>query len=149
MRAVVQRVRKSQVSVAGEVVGKINGGLMVLLGVGRSDGEADARYLAEKIANLRIFTDSEGKMNLSVLELDLEVLAISQFTLYGDCRKGRRPGFSEAMDPMEADRLYNLFVGCLKKMGVRVSTGRFQAEMDVELVNNGPVTMMLDSNKLF
>lgn len=149
MRAVVQRVKKGQVTVEGKLVGSINQGLVIFLGIGQGDTEADAGYLAEKIANLRIFADDEGKMNLSVLDLKLDILAISQFTLYADCRKGRRPSFTGAMGPLEADKLYNRFVNILREMGLTVSTGQFQAEMDVELVNHGPVTILLDSSKLF
>lgn len=149
MRAVVQRVKTGKVTVAGETIGQIQQGLVVLLGIGKDDTEADVNYLVDKIANLRIFADQQGKLNLSVQDKNFEILAISQFTLYGDCRKGRRPGFSNAMAPEEADKLYNQFVQGLSNLGLTVKTGRFQAEMDVELVNHGPVTMLLDSNKLF
>lgn len=149
MRAVVQRVSSSSVEVDGKVVGAIDRGLMVLLGVGHEDGEADARYLADKIAGLRIFEDEAGKMNRSVFEVGGAVLAISQFTLYGDCRKGRRPGFSSAAPPEEANRLYEYFVASLQEKGLEVATGIFQADMKVALVNDGPVTMLLDSHKGF
>lgn len=149
MRAVVQRVTSASVTVDGQVVGSIERGLMVLLGVGQPDTESDARYLAEKIAGLRIFEDEAGKMNLSVEETGGSVLAVSQFTLYGDCRKGRRPGFSHAAPPEQANVLYQFFVACLKDQGLEVATGVFQAEMQVQLVNDGPITMLLDSRKEF
>ena len=149
MRAVVQRVTSASVTVDGKVVGCIDKGLMVLLGVGQPDTESDARYLAEKIAGLRIFEDEAGKMNLSVEETGGSVLAVSQFTLYGDCRKGRRPGFSHAAAPEQANALYQFFVDCLKDQGLTVATGIFQAEMQVQLVNDGPITMLLDSRKEF
>jgi len=149
MRAVVQRVASSSVVVDNKTVGAINTGLMVLLGVGQDDAEADVRYLADKIAGLRIFEDESGKMNLSVEEVGGAILAISQFTLYGDCRKGRRPGFSAAAPSEKANELYEYFVTCLKEKQLEVATGIFQADMKVELVNDGPVTMLLDSRKEF
>lgn len=149
MRAVVQRVTRGRVTVGEETVGQVDKGLVVLLGVGVEDGEADARYMAEKIAGLRIFEDAEGKMNLSVQDMGGEVLVVSQFTLYGDCRKGRRPGFSEAAPPEAANRLYLKVVEMLEDMGLRVATGRFQASMLVEIANDGPVTLLLDSGKKF
>lgn len=149
MRAVVQRVIKGSVTVEDEKVGAIDKGLVVLLGVGKEDTREDAGYLAGKIANLRIFEDTEGKLNLSVLDIKGGVLAISQFTLYGDCRKGRRPSFSEAASAEQAERLYEYFVEELLKLGLEVSTGRFQTTMLVEIYNHGPVTMLLDSKKLF
>jgi len=149
LRAVLQRVSEARVRIAGEVVGEIGPGLLVLLGVGQQDAEADARYLAEKSAGLRIFEDADGKMNLSVIETGGSVLVVSQFTLYGDCRKGRRPGFSAAAPPERADRLYQHYVAVLRELGLTVATGVFQAEMQVELVNDGPVTMLLDSGKEF
>lgn len=149
MRAVVQRVLGSRVTVSGETVGAIGRGLTVLLGVGQDDAEEDARYLAGKVANLRIFEDSEGKMNLSLLEVGGEVLAVSQFTLYGDARKGRRPGFSEAARPEKANPLYECFVDELRRLGLRVETGRFQTAMLVEIANDGPVTILIDTRKLF
>lgn len=149
MRAVVQRVAEASVRVDGAVVGAIGGGLLVLLGVGVGDGEADARYLADKIAGLRIFEDAACKMNLSVAEVGGGVLVVSQFTLYGDCRQGRRPGFSAAAPPAEADRLYLYFVKLLRVHGLAVATGVFRADMDVQLINRGPVTMLLDSRKAF
>lgn len=149
MRAVVQRVTSSSVEVDGKVVGAIDQGLMVLLGVGQADTEPDACYLADKIAGLRIFEDDAGKMNLSVEEIGGSVLAVSQFTLYGDCRKGRRPGFSGAAQPDLANKLYELFVANLQERGLHVATGVFQADMKVQLINDGPVTMLLDSRKEF
>lgn len=149
MRAVVQRVIKGSVTVEGQVVGAIASGLVVLLGVGQGDRIVDAQYLAEKIVNLRIFEDAEGKLNLSLLDIGSEVLAISQFTLYGDCRKGRRPGFSDAAAPQEANLLYEQFVECLRSHKIKVATGKFQTHMVVEIHNDGPVTMLLDSKKIF
>lgn len=150
MRAVVQRVTRAQVSVAGEVVGAIGAGLCVLVGAGDGDGDGDVRYLADKIANLRIFTDDAGKMNLSVLDAGGGVLVVSQFTLFGDARKGRRPSFIGALEPGAAERLCEELVAALRAGGVaEVATGRFRADMQVELVNDGPVTILLDSRKLF
>ncbi len=149
MRAVVQRVSSASVEVGGQTVGEIGPGLMVLLGVGRQDGETDSAYLADKIAGLRIFEDEDGKMNLSVAEAGGSILAVSQFTLYGDCRKGRRPGFSDAAPPEQANELYERCVFFLRGKGIEVATGIFQAEMKVSLVNDGPVTMLLDSRKEF
>lgn len=135
--------------VAGEVTGEIAGGLLVLLGVSRNDTLAAADYLAEKTAGLRVFEDAEGKMNLDVAQAKGAVLVVSQFTLYGDVRRGKRPSFDEAARPDEAKRLYEYFVEKLRAMGLRVETGRFQEMMDVELVNDGPVTILLDSDKNF
>ena len=149
MRAVFQRVSSAKVSVDGEVVSSISSGLLVLLGVSKDDSEADAQYLADKTANLRIFGDDEGKMNLSVSDIDGEILAVSQFTLYGDCRKGRRPSFIAAARPEKAESLYEKYVSNLTNMGLKVKTGVFQAHMDVELVNDGPVTILIDSKKTF
>ena len=149
MRAIIQRVKQASVEVEGEVVGRIGEGLLVLLGAGKNDTEEDAQYLAGKIMTLRIFEDTEGKMNLSVTDTDGEVLVVSQFTLYGDCRKGRRPSFDKAAPPELAEELYELFVREIKERGVKVETGKFRAMMDVHLVNSGPVTLMLDSKKLF
>ncbi|MCK4258518.1 MAG: D-tyrosyl-tRNA(Tyr) deacylase [Halanaerobiales bacterium] len=149
MRAVLQRVLSGSVTVDREIVGQIGPGLVILLGIGQEDGQADIKYLAEKIVNLRIFEDDEGKMNLSALGLGMELLVISQFTLYGDCRKGRRPSFSEGASPKDAEVLYNEFLGEINKYGLRVETGKFQAMMDVEMVNTGPVTMLIDSKRNF
>ncbi|HEX3030649.1 MAG TPA: D-aminoacyl-tRNA deacylase [Bacillota bacterium] len=149
MRAVVQRVKSASVAVEGESVGAIGQGLLVLLGVGCGDNETDARYISDKLAGLRIFEDEEGKMNLSVRDIRGEVLVVSQFTLYGDCRKGRRPGFSDAAPPEEANRLYLLVIEHLSELGLKVARGRFQAHMAVELVNDGPVTLLLDSKRNF
>lgn len=149
MRACVQRVSSASVTVAGEVTGKIERGLVVLLGVAGGDTDNDARQLAQKIVELRIFPDDEGKMNRSLLEAGGAPLVVSQFTLLGDCRKGRRPSFVDAAPPEEAQRLYQVFVAAAAGQGARVETGRFRAHMDVALVNDGPVTMLLDSKKLF
>lgn len=149
MRAVLQRVSRAHVSVEGKVVGDIKAGLLILLGVGQGDSELDAKTMADKTAGLRIFEDSGGKMNLSVEDIGGEILVVSQFTLYGDCRKGRRPGFSNAAPPKTADELYLRFVDHLRNRGIKVATGVFQANMDVELVNDGPVTLLLDSKKEF
>jgi D-tyrosyl-tRNA(Tyr) deacylase len=145
----VQRVAEASVRVDGAVVGTVGRGLLVLLGVGRGDAEPDADSLAEKVLNLRIFPDAEGQMNLSVLDVRGELLAVSQFTLFGDARRGRRPGYSEAAAPDEARRLYGRFVAQLKTSGLKVEEGVFRAMMDVSLVNQGPVTLLLDSRKLF
>jgi D-tyrosyl-tRNA(Tyr) deacylase len=149
MRAVVQRVSRAHVTVDGEITGQIGLGLLVLLGVGRDDTEADATYLAEKIAGLRIFEDDEGKMNRSVQDAGGSVLAVSQFTLYGDVRRGKRPSFDAAAPPEKARQLYEFFVERIRGAGLRCETGRFQAMMEVELVNEGPVTILLDSRKGF
>jgi len=149
MRAVIQRVKRARVTVNGEITGEIGTGLLVLLGVGRGDDEAAADYLAAKIAGLRVFEDGEGKMNLAVTEVGGAVLAVSQFTLYGDVRKGKRPSFDEAARPETARALYEYFVGRIRATGVRCETGRFQEMMDVELVNDGPVTILMDSGKGF
>lgn len=149
MRAVLQRVSSASVTVDGRIAGAIGPGLMILLGVEKGDGEEDALFLAKKTAGLRIFEDEEGKMNLAVGEAGGAVLVVSQFTLLADCRKGRRPGFSQAAPPQEADALYRRFVELLRKEGLEVATGVFQAMMNVQLINNGPVTMLLDSRKDF
>jgi D-aminoacyl-tRNA deacylase len=149
MRAVVQRVSRAQVTVNGEITGQIALGLLVLLGVGRDDTEADAIYLTEKVAGLRVFEDAEGKMNRSVQEVGGSVLAVSQFTLYGDVRRGKRPSFDAAAPPEKARQLYELFVEKIRAAGLRCETGRFQEMMRVELVNEGPVTILLDSAKGF
>lgn len=149
MRAVVQRVSRASVKVDGEFTGKIEAGLLVLLGVAQEDAESDADYLAEKIAGLRIFEDEEGKMNRNVLDVGGAVLAVSQFTLFGDVRKGKRPSFDAAARPERAKELYIYFVGRIRALGLHCETGRFQNMMEVELVNQGPVTILLDSKKLF
>jgi D-aminoacyl-tRNA deacylase len=149
MRAIVQRVSHCRVTVGGNVVGEIGSGLLVLLGVSRTDSEAAADYLLEKIIGLRIFEDADGKMNLSVQEIGGSMLVVSQFTLYGDVRRGKRPSFDAAARPEDAKRLYEYFVGKVREAGLRCETGQFQAMMEVELVNNGPVTIMLDSEKQF
>lgn len=149
MRAVIQRVSQAKVSVDSEITGAIGLGLLVLLGVSTSDTETDADYLAEKIAGLRIFEDPEGKMNLSVADIQGAILAVSQFTLYGDARKGRRPSFDAAARPEQAKKLYEYFVEKIRAAGLPCETGRFQAEMKVELTNDGPVTILMDSTRLF
>ncbi len=149
MRAVVQRTGWSEVTVADECVGRAGKGLTVLLGVGREDTDEDARYMADKIAHLRIFEDDAGKMNLSVQDVSGQILAISQFTLYGDCRKGRRPSFDPAASAENARSLYEKFVCELRAKGLTVECGRFQAEMKVTLENQGPVTLIIDSKKSF
>lgn len=148
MRAVIQRVSEGSVSVEGEMVGQIGPGLVVLLGVTGADRTEDAQHLAQKIVNLRIFEDEEGKMNRSLLEVGGEILSISQFTLYGDCRKGRRPSFTQAAKAEEADLLYGVFNEALASGGVKVAQGLFQTHMRVSLVNDGPVTMILDTEDL-
>jgi D-tyrosyl-tRNA(Tyr) deacylase len=146
---VVQRVAEASCRVEGDVVGAIGPGLAVLLGVGQGDTEADADYLAEKVLHLRVFSDEAGQMNRSVLDVGGGLLVVSQFTLLGDVRKGRRPSYSDAAPPEEANRLYERFVGRLRPSGLPVATGLFRATMDVALVNHGPVTILLDSRKLF
>ena len=147
MRAVVQRVIEAKVSVAGEVVGEIGQGLLVLLGVARDDSGDDADYLAEKTANLRVFDDEMGKMNRSLLDVGGAMLIVSQFTLYGDVRRGRRPSYAEAAEPEKANALYNYFVDRIRQQGIRVETGVFQAAMQVSLTNDGPVTILVDSRR--
>ena len=149
MRAVVQRVSRASVVVEERVIGEIGMGLLVLLGVHKNDAEADADYLAEKIAGLRVFEDSDGKMNRSVVDVGGAVLAVSQFTLYGDVRRGKRPSFDDAARPERARELYEYFVLKIRQNSLRCETGQFQAMMSVSLVNHGPVTMLLDSSKLF
>ena len=149
MRAVVQRVSRAKVTVNEWTSGEIGHGLLVLLGVGQGDTEADATYLAEKIAGLRIFEDEAGKMNRSVLDVEGSILAVSQFTLYGDVRRGKRPSFDAAAPPEQASKLYEFFVERIRAAGLRCETGRFQETMQVELVNEGPVTILLDSGKTF
>ncbi len=149
MRAVVQRVTKASVSVNGEVIGKIGKGFTVLLGVGAEDDETDMKYIADKIINLRVFEDENEKMNLSLNDIGGELLVISQFTLYGDCRKGRRPSFDKAGEPDRAKKLYEETCKYFKSCGINTQTGQFAADMQVELINDGPVTLMIDSKKLF
>lgn len=149
MRAVVQRVSQARVTVAGEVVGQIAQGLCVLVGVGREDTESDAVWLAEKVVGLRVFEDEAGKLNLEVREVGGAVLAISQFTLFGDVRRGKRPSFTEAMEPVGANVLFEHFCAAVRERGLTVQTGRFRAEMRVELVNEGPVTILVDSQRRF
>ena len=149
MRAVVQRVSRARVTVGGEVTGEIGLGLLVLLGVGTGDTRAEADYLAEKTIGLRIFEDAGGKMNLSFAEVGGAVLVVSQFTLYGDARRGKRPSFDAAAPPAQARELYEYFVEKIRRSGLRCETGRFQQTMQVELVNEGPVTILLDSGRAF
>lgn len=149
MRAVLQRVASARVEVAGKVVGEIGAGLCVLLGIACDDTTSDADYLCEKIINLRIFNDDDGKMNRSLLEISGEMLVVSQFTLYGDVRRGRRPSYSDAAEPAKANDLYQDFVERVRSLGVKVETGVFQAMMKVSLTNDGPVTILLDSRKVF
>jgi D-tyrosyl-tRNA(Tyr) deacylase len=149
MRAVVQRVKRAKVTVGRDVTGEIGKGLLVLLGVSVRDAEKDAAYLADKTLNLRIFEDAEDKMNLSLLDIKGELLVVSQFTLYGDATRGRRPSFIDAAPPIRANTLYEAYVAEARSQVARVATGRFQAMMDVELVNDGPVTILLDSEKKF
>lgn len=149
MRAVLQRVSQAEVEVAGETVASIASGLLVFLGVGPNDGDTDAAWMAGKIAELRIFADDDGKMNRSVTEISGAVLVVSQFTLYGDCRKGRRPGFAAAAPPQLARQLYAAVIDRLREKKLAVAAGIFQAEMRVSLINDGPVTLLLDSEKVF
>lgn len=149
MRAVVQRVSSARVLVDGSVVGAITRGLLVLVGVGPDDGAGDVAYIAGKVRQLRVFPDDAGKMNRSVAEAGGAVLVVSQFTLYGDCRRGRRPSFASAAPPEIANRLYESLIDLLRRTGLSVATGVFQADMDVELVNDGPVTLLLDSGRAF
>lgn len=149
MRAVLQRVSRAKVTVDGEITGEIGRGILILLGVSIRDTEKDAQYLVEKTLNLRIFNDADDKMNLSLIDISGELLVVSQFTLYGDAAKGRRPSYIDAAPPDEANRLYEFYVAEFRKQISKVETGRFQAMMDVELVNDGPVTILLDSEKKF
>lgn len=149
MRAVVQKVTKAKVTVEKQNIGQINAGFVVFLGVSLEDTYDDVKYLVEKIINLRIFEDEDDKMNLSLLDVKGELLAVSQFTLYGDCRKGRRPSFSRAAKPEVANKLYQDFVNLTKSKGVKVDTGKFRTNMLVEIYNEGPVTILLDSQKDF
>ena len=147
MRAVIQRVQSASVCVDGRMTGKIDRGLLVLVGVGKGDGEKDIAYMASKLPDLRIFEDASGKFNLSLREAGGGMLVVSQFTLYGDCRKGRRPSFTDAAEPAEAKKLYEQLVFKLQEQGIPVETGEFQAKMEVHLVNDGPVTILLDSRQ--
>ncbi|WP_024831248.1 D-aminoacyl-tRNA deacylase [Ruminiclostridium josui] len=149
MRAVVQRVKKSTVTVNENIVGSIGQGLLVLLGVGKEDDDSDIEYLSDKILNLRIFEDDDGKMNKSLVDIGGQLLVVSQFTLFGDCRKGRRPGFDKAAKPEIARELYERFVNRCREAGVLTETGIFQADMLVDISNDGPVTLLLDSKKEF
>ncbi len=149
MRAVVQRVHQASVSVHGKTIGAINRGLLIFLGVAADDTEQDINYLGTKIIGLRAFDDHQGKMNLNLRDIDGSVLVVSQFTLYGDCRKGRRPSFTEAARPEQARLWYTRFIEMLRADGLTVHTGSFQEMMDVELINDGPVTFLLDSRRLF
>lgn len=149
MRAVVQRVKRAEVRVGEDTVGRIGLGFVVLLGVGKNDTEASGAALAEKISTLRVFDDAQGKMNKSLVDVGGQALCVSQFTLYGDCRKGRRPNYDQAEAPDRAVLLYESFVESLRKRGIPTETGRFRAMMEVELVNDGPVTLLLDSDRLF
>ncbi len=148
MRALIQRVSSARVTVGGETTGAIGPGLLILLGVKAGDEEPAIAYLVEKIVNLRIFSDEQGKLNLSLLDVGGEIMVVSQFTLYADCRKGRRPSFQGAAPPAEGERLYEQFVQALREKGLKVATGRFGAEMQVSLVNDGPVTILLDTDEL-
>jgi len=147
MKACVQRVSRAKVTIAGEVCGEIGKGMLVLLGVAAGDEESDARQLADKIAGLRIFEDPQEKMNLSLRDIDGAMLVVSQFTLLGDCRKGRRPSFDAAATPEKAEKLYQQFVAFVRAQGLPVATGRFREHMEVELTNNGPVTLLLDTRQ--
>lgn len=148
MRAVIQRVTSAGVKVDGNTIGKIGHGLLIFLGVGDGDTETDLKYIADKAMGLRIFSDENDKMNLNVSDIGGEILVISQFTLYGDCRKGRRPNFTASMEPVKANELYERFIGYLRENGMTVQHGEFGADMKVELLNDGPVTILLDSSKI-
>jgi len=149
MRAVVQRVSKAVLEIDGQMISQIGNGLLVYVGVGRDDSDADAEFMAEKIAGLRIFEDAEGKMNLGLQDVGGGLLVVSNFTVYGDCRKGRRPGFDDSALPKEAERLYELMISLLRNKGVCVEMGKFGAHMNIESVNDGPVNFLLDSKRLF
>ncbi|MAJ72665.1 D-tyrosyl-tRNA(Tyr) deacylase [Candidatus Poribacteria bacterium] len=149
MRAIVQRVKSANVQIDGQLVAEIESGLLIFLGISVDDQQSDIDYLIRKIANLRIFRDDDLRMNKSLLDVGGQALVVSQFTLYGDCRKGRRPNFSQAAKPEKAHQLYQVFVNQLLQLGVDVKTGVFQATMEVELTNDGPITILLDSKKLF
>jgi D-tyrosyl-tRNA(Tyr) deacylase len=149
MRTVLQRVKSARVEISGRITGEIGKGLLIFLGVGDEDSEKDCEYLADKIANLRIFPDENDLMNLSSLDIGGGMLVVSQFTLWGDCRKGRRPSFTKAARPERARELYDFFIGMLKKTGLKIAAGEFQEMMDVHLINDGPVTILLDSSRVF
>ncbi len=149
MRAVIQRVSSASVKVGSEIIGIIRFGLLVFLGIHHDDGDQEIRWMSDKISNLRIFEDDEGKMNRSLIDTGGAMLVVSQFTLYGDCRKGRRPGYSAAAPPEHANALYEQFISQVAASGIETASGKFQAQMDVSLVNDGPVTLLLDSNKTF
>ena len=148
MRAVVQRASNASVTVDGRIIGEISNGLLVFLGVGDGDTEKDMKYIADKVIGLRIFSDSDDKMNLSVGDINGEILVVSQFTLYGDCRKGRRPNFTSSMEPKGAEEMYEKFVDYLISQGIKTEHGEFGADMKVSLLNDGPVTILLDSSKI-
>lgn len=149
MRAVIQRVRRASVTVDGREKGSIDKGLLVFLGIHQHDGEKELRWMVEKVVNMRLFEDDESKMNRSVTDIDGEILIVSQFTLYGDCRKGRRPGFSDAAPPEKAKLLYEKFIEAIRLKGLATASGTFQAMMEVSLINDGPVTLLVDSAKTF
>lgn len=148
MRAVIQRVNNASVEVDGKTVGEIGKGLLVFLGVGDGDTDADLNYIADKTAGLRIFSDEDDKMNLSVTDIDGEILVVSQFTLYGDCRKGRRPNFTSSMEPVTAEKMYEDFIKTIESKGIKTAHGEFGADMKVSISNDGPVTILLDSSKI-
>lgn len=148
MRAVIQRVTEASVKVDGKITGEIGKGILIFLGVGEGDTEKDLKYIADKTIGLRIFTDENDKMNLSVQDIGGEILVVSQFTLYGDCRKGKRPSFSSSMEPVVAKRMYEEFIEYVSEQGIRTAHGIFGADMKVELLNDGPVTILLDSSKI-
>jgi D-tyrosyl-tRNA(Tyr) deacylase len=149
MRAVIQRVSSASVQVGAKLTGEIGAGILVFLGIHHNDGEPEIKWMTDKISNLRIFDDSTGKMNHSLIDTGGSILVVSQFTLYGDCRKGRRPGYSAAAPPEQANALYEQFISQLAANGIKTASGKFQTHMDVSLVNDGPVTLLLDSNKQF
>lgn len=149
MRVVIQRVKEAKIEVDGNVVGSIGKGLLIYLGIGKDDSEKDVEFIADKLVNLRIFPDENDKMNLSILDVEGAILLVSQFTLYGDCRKGRRPGFDLAGEPQTAEKLYEMTIRAIRQKGIPVETGVFAAHMDVTSINDGPVTFLLDSKKTF
>ena len=148
MRLVLQRVKHAQVNIGAQVIGRISQGLLIFLAVAKEDANNDADSLVQKVFELRVFEDTQGKMNLSAIDVQAEILVVSQFTLLGDCRKGRRPSFDQAAEPSKAEELYNYFIQQLRQRNLKVETGQFRAMMDVELVNDGPVTFLLESKKL-